>query len=131
MSATVDKADAWDAIAAKNAEIARLHKRIAELEADGWRDIETAPEDGTRVILAWQAVEVAGGPLVWFQSIGCWDAKFDSDWDIDVGDLVYRPAWTDGTVSSWAYEDCTELHPTHWRPLPAPPSRSHKDEQNG
>lgn len=72
----------------------------------GWKPIESAPKDGTRVLLA---DPIEGGHEM---SVGWWRPYInDSD---DAG-------WMDGTVESWAYEENTILHPTHWQPLPAPP----------
>jgi hypothetical protein len=62
------------------------------LEAREWRDIETAPKDGTRVLVAYDG--------------RAWGAYFK------VG--VFGPQW-------WA-ENGGILHPTHWQPLPPTPS---------
>jgi hypothetical protein len=86
-----------------------------------WERIETAPKDGTRILLALLAVDKPGEPPSWFISLGWWDPEFDGEWSDEVGDIVYRGAWTDGGVASWAYEEHRELGPTHWMPLPEPP----------
>lgn len=65
-----------------------------------WRDIESAPKDGTRVILA-----VTGGMVV-----GHW-----------VRHRAYAHCWA-WMVLPWP--DCDFLmavEPTHWLPLPQPP----------
>lgn len=87
----------------------QLSEARAEVErlraAQAWRPIETAPKDGTEIILF--AIEEGfedEGPSVW---IGSWST---TAW--------YGPAWT-------AYEHRSEteyLTPTHWLPLPSPPS---------
>lgn len=64
-------------------------------ESDGWRPIETAPKDGTRILLA------SGSGLVF---TGWWDADPD-DHDND--------GWVDDAEVWW--------EPHHWRPLPAAP----------
>lgn len=62
---------------------------------DGWRDIETAPQDETRILL--------------FQSDrGAFEGWWQDDWP-----QAYH-FWTDDRDS--------EPEPTHWMPLPAPPS---------
>lgn len=72
----------------------------------GWRDIESAPKDGTRVLLA---EPIEGG---FEMSVGWWRPYINDSSDA---------GWMDGTVQSWAYEENTILHPTHWQPLPSPP----------
>ncbi len=67
-----------------------------------WQPIETAPKDGTRLIL-WGREDGVGEPRVWLGSwsTGCW----------------YAPSWV-------AYEHRSEteyLQPTHWMPVPEPP----------
>ena len=73
-----------------------------------WQPIDTAPRDGTSVLLF-----LPTGA----QTVGCWDPDFD---DLD------EPGWTDYTVESWAYEEVVRLYPTHWMPLPTPPEEHSK-----
>ena len=71
--------------------------------ADGrWRLFETAPKDGTTV-------------LVYRKDAGVFEAHFVSPSEMIVSDDDI-PAWfsTNG-------EDLTDDLPTHWIPLPAPP----------
>lgn len=73
-----------------------------------WQPIETAPTDGTRVLLRGQwAGEIAGpgrvGTFVGAHTGGHTDHP-GFDWDVDGGDCY--AAW---------------CKPTHWRPLPTPP----------
>ena len=63
--------------------------------SDGWRPIESAPKDGTQVLL----VDDAPTPEA---VIGYWDEN--TDWRHVPGE--------------WP------LSPTHWQPLPAPPVRA-------
>lgn len=63
-----------------------------EKEASAWQPIETAPRDGTRV-LVWDGKH--GGHYV---------ARYDED------DL-----W------EWGNDLCGSLEPTHWMPLPPEP----------
>lgn len=82
-----------------------------------WKPIETAPKDGTSVLLFIpKTVECQA-----HQALGWWDEKFDQIGLTRGGNPKYRAAWTDGTVASWGYEENTELHPTHWMPLPPAP----------
>jgi len=80
-----------------------------------WQPIESAPKDQC-ILLASLAVENAGKGPEWSITAGYWDAEFE--WDND----VYRGAWTDDSVASWAYEERVELSPTHWMPLPEGPT---------
>jgi hypothetical protein len=79
-----------------------------------WQPIETAPKDGTRVIL-WRG----------FISFGEWPEMIIAQWD----DGAWRwpdPRENPSTHGEWAdydlmdgYEDADS--PTHWMPLPDPP----------
>lgn len=85
-------------------------------EASGWQPIETAPRDGRHII--------AGrfGPsheLLWVK---------DTHWDTAEGAAQadgYTAAQADDYETGWqnadAFMDGT-CGPTHWMPLPAPPS---------
>lgn len=80
-----------------------------------WRQIESAPKDGTRVIL-FGAFGV---------SPGYWDANFNGEmaYNADIDDYESIGAWTNGQVENWGYEHEQQLNePTHWIPLPAPPT---------
>lgn len=90
---------------------------------DGWRDIGTAPTDGTQVLLTWRAVVKAEEGPVSFITVGWWQEDFEAEWSEDIGNTIYRGTWTDGRVASWGYEEVRELSPTHWRPLPPPPGK--------
>lgn len=66
------------------------------LEArEGWRDIASAPKDGTRVLLAHAS------------------AAFDGWWDDGEG------AWVDGETDNDG--DYIAYRPSHWMPLPPLP----------
>lgn len=66
-----------------------------------WRPIETAPKDGTPVLL-WVGV---GMSEPWAQTAR-WVNEPESGWS----------GWVD------TYEGFDLAEPTHWMPLPAPPS---------
>lgn len=71
-----------------------------------WRPIETAPKDGTRLLLcnaSHDSVEV-----------GFWDKGFY--WTSRNG---FDGEWTNGYCDE--YERDVVLKPTHWMPLPEPP----------
>jgi hypothetical protein len=80
---------------------------------DEWQPIETAPKDGSAVLL-WNGQYV---------NLAYWNPAYESKWDHELDKPVVRGAWTDDTVKSFAYEEINEIEgPTHWMPLPAPPS---------
>ncbi len=64
-------------------------------DAEGWMPIETAPKDGTVILLGHEA------------------AVFDGWW------YEAESAWVDGERNM--YDDYCHYNPTHWQPLPEPP----------
>lgn len=83
---------------------------------DGWRDISTAPKDGTGVLIAW--LDRDGE---WQTRLAWWEREFQIA-DVDDDDnTVWKSAWTDNRVQSFGYEEIWEYDPTHWMPLPDPP----------
>jgi predicted secreted protein len=84
----------------------------------GWRPIESAPKDGTKIDL-WVGGEFPGRHTDCYwgkRSHECGEAGpyCDSDWHSE------KPGWVDGTFNEFV---CTEGEATHWRPLPAAPER--------
>jgi len=87
---------------------APLHARIAELEAqvaDKWQPIETAPKDGTEVLL----YNETGTHQAWFE---------DGEW------RVFRHHGSGGQILFWL-----NPRPTHWMQLPQSPNQ--KAPSNG
>src|SRR5690606_36923841 len=99
---TVDdpKAAAWDAMRAYRAMLSAAPTPPVD---DGWQPIETAPRDGTDVLL-WDGEEIF---------VGYWS---DSIW-------VSPGAW----VKEEHRSDTVTYLPTHWQPLPAAPTEA-RDE---
>lgn len=83
-----------------------------------WQDIETAPKDGTAVLLYIVPIE-EGYLLGWNPErtithvIGWWS---HSGWTSHL--MEEGTADTEG--NSWPYQ--ITLQPTHWMPLPEPPT---------
>lgn len=74
--------------------------QLIELLKNPWLAIETAPKDGTGILVT------------------------DGDW---VGEVSWMVRWyNDKTNQGWMIANCDEEYghyvvPTHWMPLPAPP----------
>lgn len=67
-------------------------------DANGWMPIESAPKDGTRVLI-WQGEAY----VAWFEREYAW--------------VSHGGAW----ISERYRSDTYEYAPTHWQPLPKPP----------
>lgn len=95
------------ALVRTNDEARVLASILREYAGGGWRPIETAPKDGTKVQLWLRAPYSRCVTAQWFEPWGNWqDGGFPSDLDefSGIGSSV----------------------PTHWRPLPAPPAEAAK-----
>lgn len=81
-----------------------------------WKDIESAPRDGTDVIVAYTHIETQCVFNAFYASIEeGWDAQ-----DVGWWSYVYSE------VSRVKLEGWQE--PTHWMPLPPPPAIGENDE---
>ena len=86
--------------------ITRLRAVISE-----WQPIESAPKDGTEIILSWWTLEQISRKRM------VTAGRFDKD----NGDgEPHFEAWTSCFWDGWD----TIPTPTHWQPLPAPPSET-------
>ncbi len=65
---------------------------------NGWRPIETAPKDGTRILATW-----------------------DETWRNDRPHIEVCEAGEEGGWFYGYYGDAPAIPPTHWMPLPEPP----------
>lgn len=109
-------------------------QRIAEAPSptppagDGWEPIETAPKDGTDVLLAGA---LGGG---WRVTVGHWTT--DEECRTPIGDCggecrcieydYHDPSWI-----SWDGGFCDPWPATHWQPLPAPPEQAPTPQGEG
>lgn len=78
----------------------RARKAEAELAKHQWRTMESAPKDGTPLLIAGRG----------------WVAEGYYESDGDRGWYSANTDWTD------AYDG--SLYPTHWQPLPSPPGEN-------
>jgi hypothetical protein len=78
----------------------------ALIQPDGWRTIETAPKDGSRIHLGFAYCQNFDVIAHWSTRLGAWMLTGDDD---------------DGRL--WGRGE-----PSHWRPLPTPPKREVEKE---
>lgn len=101
----------WDARQADEIE------RLRRSPPSPWRDMESAPKDGTRILADCGAVyrkPYAVRVLLWYDALQ-WEGEYgpDSGWILDL---------PDETIDA----EFVERDPTHWMPLPEPPSEGEK-----
>lgn len=92
-------------------------------ETGQWLPIETAPKDGTPVLIVWLDDEG-----VWQQRRAWFERQFEGEGyaDDEAQTTIWRQAWTDNRVASFGCEEVWEYEPTHWMPLPSPPVTQEK-----
>ncbi|QZP24167.1 DUF551 domain-containing protein [Pseudomonas mosselii] len=80
----------------------------------GWQAIDSAPRDGTEIILRKGDRVTAGAWIEWSKS----EASFNSR-----GDYLGQDEYDSGAHwASWDGGFCEDDEPTHWQPLPSPPT---------
>lgn len=103
-------------------QMAELSALIERHLANQWQPIETAPRDGTRILVY---VPDSENVLSVY-----WDAEFTFRYDEAKASVdekyagEHDGAWTDDAVESFAYEEKASYSPTHWMPLPDPPKET-------
>lgn len=90
-------------------------------EVPQWQPIETAPKDGTEIIGAFYR-DYGGGST---SSYGPWTVAWDGK--------KWRSSWDKAEVVEYMSDFGTEykepdIQPTHWMPLPNPPTNEAEDE---
>lgn len=129
---------AWQqgALSCREAEQARIdeYRFLAEAGSsqDGWLDILSAPKDGTHILLYAPPREFRGEPVAERLTYGYWDAPEHGAYLGDCGGECRCSEYDDAPEPYWFSDDggFTEEHPpTHWRPLPPPPSPSNEGEK--
>lgn len=87
---------------------------------DGWRTMESAPKDGTEVLVYKDVASVPVVHIAWYRSEEEWNesGQHCGGWDTLeewLGWWSYtRNSVTQERLDGWA-------EPSHWRPLPSPP----------
>ena len=74
-----------------------------------WQPISTAPKDGTRILL----YRPGSYP---------WAAVVAGEFDLQAHYGKPRPYWTHDRERMAGVQEARNKPPTHWMPLPAPPS---------
>jgi hypothetical protein len=122
----VTEREAGDELAERCAEqMQRAIKAEDDLAAaQEWRPIETAPKDGTHILLYAPAREYAGKPTEPRLTYGYWMILEHGEYLGDCGGECRCPEYGDTPEPSWYSEDggfIPENPPTHWKALPLPP----------
>lgn len=79
-----------------------------------WQPIETAPKMRTILLFAVSDVDEHGSVKNWKMATGSWHTGYEDERSKAAGLTPWE--WDGHRVKVY------ELHPTHWMPLPAPPS---------
>jgi len=83
-----------------------------------WQPIETAPKDGTTVLLGYY-----NRSGKWRTVRGCWysDAQIAEDWEEPHDG---EAGWYETAENADDTPNCWNCSPTHWMPLPTPPEQT-------
>lgn len=116
-----------EAVAKSAARIAELEAQLAFLlarQAGRWNPIETAPKDGTNVMLYAPAAVYQGKPVQARLTYGHWDTPEHGKYLGDCGGECRCPVYDEPPPPYWYSDDggfTEEYPPTQWMPRPAPP----------
>jgi hypothetical protein len=88
-----------------------------------WQPINTAPKDGTEVLLYAPPTEHDGAPVPARLTYGAWVAPSDTPRLVYCDGYAPEEVWDDFDAhwSSWDGGFTEEHPPTHWMPRPNPP----------
>lgn len=112
--------EAADHIEALERQLAELRK--AERRAPEWQPIETAPKDGTRIMLGRAENDDQPG----ISTVGWWQEAIEDGIDYMGGDAGFVDcdfqAFCPGRSFGVPSQRYAATQPTHWMPLPASPT---------
>lgn len=86
-----------------------------------WHPIESAPKDGTSILVYADIATVPVVHIAWYRSEEEWQesGQYCGGWD-SLGDWLGWWSYTRNSVTQERLEDWAA--PTHWMPLPDPPA---------
>ena len=89
-----------------------------------WQSIDTAPKDGTEILLHAPACDYKGTNVKARTTYGHWRAPSDTPRIKYQDGFAPEPEWEDFEPfwASWDGGFTEECPPTHWMPLPPPPT---------
>lgn len=99
-------------IANAPADVAYLLDQLAERE---WRDISSAPKDGTRILVHLDGKTALG---YWHDDLKEFPDRHE---DADECEREHCGRSHEKRLLMWAMDGCTSWPPTHWMPLPPAP----------
>lgn len=91
---------------------------------DNWQPIETAPKDGTHILAYGNGTdsitrEVGKPMLPMFAVVYWWEHKHE-DFE-DAGNGLFRKVHKT-SLGNWRGNSFSWFNPTHWMPMPSPPT---------
>lgn len=95
---------------------------IKRLESLTWQSIETAPKDGTHILVYLNVASVPVVHIAWFRSHEEWEASGQFLGDDTVEEWLGWWSYTRGSVTQEKLDGYRE--PRFWMPLPATPKES-------
>jgi hypothetical protein len=113
----------WEPQDAHSQVLAMLAGAAPAPEGKGWIGINSAPMDGSRILIGWWDEN-----KVWQERRAWWNAEFECTYDAETDKTTYRGAWTDNSVVSFGYEEVALYEPTLWMRLPAAPAATETRE---
>ena len=92
----------------------------ADYQVSEWRPIETAPKDGTEVLVYVEVATVPVAHIAFYRSAEQWETEgqYCGGWD-SVEEWEGWWSYVRHSVTQEKLDDITT--PTHWMPLPSPP----------
>lgn len=104
-----DRANHWEIADA----VIEAYESAKQKETDGWRDIASAPKDGTHFLGFWPGGGEWRAPIIGIRMTWFWCAG-------SAASAIGR----DGEFTAHFHRDdpIAGVSPSHWRPLPEPPS---------
>lgn len=101
--------------------------KAASETPEDWQPIETAPKDGTNILLYAPAAVYQGKAVTERLTYGHWEEPEHGKYLGDCGGECRCPEYDEAPPPYWYSDDggfTEEYPPTHWMPLPKPPAKS-------